>query len=68
MGDPAGVGPEIIAKVLESGELHPLCRPVVVGDAGVMEKLIEEMHLSVSVRAIAFAFRGRPRERPAGRS
>lgn len=53
MGDPAGIGPEIIAKVIDSGELYPLCRPVVIGDAGVMKKLIEEMRLSVSIRSIA---------------
>ncbi len=53
MGDPAGIGPEIIAKIIDSGELYPLCRPVVIGDAGVMKKLIEEMRLSISVRGIA---------------
>lgn len=52
MGDPAGIGPEIIAKVIDSGEIFPLCRPVVVGDAGVMRKLIEDMRLSVTVRSI----------------
>jgi 4-hydroxythreonine-4-phosphate dehydrogenase len=53
MGDPAGIGPEIIAKVIDSGELSSLCRPVVIGDAGVMKKLVEEMRLSLSVRGIA---------------
>jgi 4-hydroxythreonine-4-phosphate dehydrogenase len=53
MGDPAGIGPEIIAKVIDSGEIFPLCRPVVIGDAVVLKKLIEEMRLSVTVRSIA---------------
>ena len=53
MGDPAGIGPEIIAKVFDSGELFPLCRPVVIGDAGVMKKLVREMRLSVIVKSIA---------------
>lgn len=53
MGDPAGIGPEIIAKVIDSNEIFPLCRPFVIGDAGVMKKLIEEMRLSVAVRSIA---------------
>ncbi len=52
MGDPAGIGPEIIAKVADSGELYSLCRPAVVGDVGVLKKLIEEMRLSVTVRSI----------------
>ncbi len=53
MGDPAGVGPEIIAKVIESGAIFPLCRPVVIGDANVLRKLVEELRLSVSIRSIA---------------
>ena len=53
MGDPAGIGPEIIAKIIDSGEIFPFCRPVVVGDAGVMKKLIEDQRLSVTVRSIA---------------
>jgi 4-hydroxythreonine-4-phosphate dehydrogenase len=53
MGDPAGIGPEIIAKIIENGEIFSLCGPVVIGDADVMTKQIEEMRLSVSVRSIA---------------
>jgi 4-hydroxythreonine-4-phosphate dehydrogenase len=52
MGDPAGIGAEIIAKVFDTGEIFAFCRPFVVGDAGVMKKLIEEMRLSVTVRSI----------------
>lgn len=53
MGDPAGIGPEIIAKVIDSGELLPLCTIVVIGDAGVMKKFIEEQRLSIAVRSIS---------------
>jgi 4-hydroxythreonine-4-phosphate dehydrogenase len=53
MGDPVGVGPEIISKVIDSGELLPLCRPLVIGDAGVMKKLVEEQRLSIAVRSIS---------------
>jgi 4-hydroxythreonine-4-phosphate dehydrogenase len=53
MGDPAGIGPEIISKVVDSGELFSFCRPVVIGDAAVMKRLIEEMRLSVSVRSLS---------------
>ncbi len=52
MGDPAGIGPEIIAKIIDSGEIFPLCRPVVIGDAAVMKKLVSEMGLSVTVQSI----------------
>lgn len=53
MGDPAGIGPEIIAKVIDSGEVFPFCRPVLIGDADVMKKVVEEMRLSIGVRSIA---------------
>lgn len=53
MGDPAGVGPEIIAKLFAGGHLLPVCRPVVIGDAGVMKKIIEELGLPIKVRKIA---------------
>ncbi len=38
MGDPAGVGPEIIAKALSNPEVFQLCQPIVVGNKGVMTK------------------------------
>jgi len=53
MGDPAGIGPEIIAKGIDSKEINPICRPVVIGDAGVMRKIVDEMRLSISVRSVA---------------
>lgn len=34
MGDPSGIGPEVIMKALARGEVHAVCRPLVVGDAG----------------------------------
>jgi 4-hydroxythreonine-4-phosphate dehydrogenase len=36
MGDPAGIGPEIIVKAMDSRALTTLCRPVVVGSGPVM--------------------------------
>ncbi len=36
MGDPAGVGPEILVKALAEGRLQAACRPLVVGDPAVL--------------------------------
>ncbi len=36
MGDPTGVGPEIIAAALADPAIRRICRPLVVGDAGAM--------------------------------
>jgi 4-hydroxythreonine-4-phosphate dehydrogenase len=34
MGDPAGVGPEIVMKSLAHSEVYARCRPLVIGDVG----------------------------------
>jgi len=48
MGDPAGIGPEIILKALADPDVYALCRPVVLGDREtLMSNLAEE---SVGVR------------------
>lgn len=38
MGDPAGIGPEIVMRSLAYAEVHHFCRPLVVGDAGRLRK------------------------------
>ena len=36
MGDPSGIGPEIIIKALSDPKIYDICRPVVLGDAGAL--------------------------------
>lgn len=38
MGDPAGNGPELCVKALSDAALYDRCRPLVVGDAGVIDR------------------------------
>jgi 4-hydroxythreonine-4-phosphate dehydrogenase len=38
MGDPSGCGPEIIVKALLKKETYEKCKPVVIGDARIVEK------------------------------
>ncbi len=47
MGDPAGIGPEIIAKVLTDGRLYHRCRPFIIGDLGVMRDTAASLGLSL---------------------
>jgi 4-hydroxythreonine-4-phosphate dehydrogenase len=49
MGDPAGVGPEIVAKVLAKG---PSARAVVVGDPVIMRRAVELLELPLEVNAV----------------
>lgn len=32
MGDPAGVGPEVILRAIERTELFEICRPIIIGN------------------------------------
>lgn len=52
MGDPAGVGPEVIAKALERLDVWEVCRPVVVGDAHWMEEASRIVGARRPVRSI----------------
>lgn len=40
MGDPAGIGPEILIKALGFPEIFQLCKPVVIGDAQIIQKAL----------------------------
>lgn len=38
MGDPASIGPEITVKTLNREEIYEKCRPIVIGDAVMLEQ------------------------------
>jgi 4-hydroxythreonine-4-phosphate dehydrogenase len=52
MGDAAGVGPEIIAKTLADPAWYEQCRPVVIGDASIMERAVELVGSPQRVRVV----------------
>lgn len=39
MGDPAGIGPEVIYKTLIRRDIYKFCQPVVIGSIGLAKKL-----------------------------
>lgn len=41
MGDPAGIGPEIVAKALAERRVYDLCVPIVLGSGAVMRRAQE---------------------------
>lgn len=49
MGDPAGIGPEVIAKALAGISLRRVCRPIVIGSFPVMEQMIRSLRLKLRV-------------------
>ncbi len=52
MGDPAGIGPEITVKALQCAAVYEKCRPMVVGDAKVMQAAIDFLAAPLRVRAV----------------
>ena len=38
MGDPAGIGPEVILKALADPAIGRICRPLILGDPGVFDR------------------------------
>ncbi len=41
MGEPGGIGPEIIVKAVSRDDIRGICSPVVIGDIDVIQKAIE---------------------------
>lgn len=52
MGDPAGVGPEIIARALASDEVLQNCLPIVIGDRVIMEEALKLIESPRKLRVI----------------
>ncbi len=53
MGDPAGVGPEIIMKSLAHADLYDRCRPLVIGDAGRLRQAGKIVGVNLAINAVA---------------
>jgi 4-phospho-D-threonate 3-dehydrogenase / 4-phospho-D-erythronate 3-dehydrogenase len=52
MGDPAGVGPEVVVKALATAEVRAMCRPVVIGDAARLRLAAQLCGISIDIRVI----------------
>ena len=71
MGDPAGIGPEVVLRALMSKDVLEVCSPVVIGDRAVLEEASESMQLgspfnkgAVLIDIAEIADRDFPRNRP----
>src|SRR5213082_2697927 len=36
MGDPSGIGPEVVLKAVAEAEVRDICQPVIIGDAQLL--------------------------------
>ncbi len=52
MGDPSGIGPEVIVKGLTEQALYAICRPVIIGDSRWMSAAAARFAPALSIRPI----------------
>jgi 4-hydroxythreonine-4-phosphate dehydrogenase len=52
LGDPVGIGPEVVAKALASGQVHRWARPVVIGSVPVLDKAFALIDSSMQARGV----------------
>jgi 4-hydroxythreonine-4-phosphate dehydrogenase len=52
LGDPAGVGPEIVVKALSKPEVYAVCRPLVIGDQSVMAQALTMCQCTLNLHPI----------------
>ncbi len=51
MGDPVGIGPEIIASVLNDPKVYEICRPLIIGDLFIMKKAFKLKRSNLSINS-----------------
>jgi 4-hydroxythreonine-4-phosphate dehydrogenase len=60
MGEPGGIGPEVIVKALSSSAIRDCCDPIVIGNAGVMEEAVRLTRLQCKIRPISDLSHSKP--------
>ena len=54
MGDPTGIGPEIAAKALAIKQIYQICKPLVIGDAKLMEQACKIAKVDLKINSLSF--------------
>ena len=52
MGDPAGVGPEVVARALAEDRVRDMCRPLILGDVRAMRAAVDRLGLDLPLTAL----------------
>ena len=70
MGDPCGIGPEVVVKALADPRVYSSCRPLVIGNSYAIRQAVKLTGLSLQVNEVndpATAGNGGPPEPTEGR-
>ncbi|WP_299983475.1 4-hydroxythreonine-4-phosphate dehydrogenase PdxA [Desulfobacula sp.] len=52
MGDPVGIGPEILVKALSDPKLYALCKPVIIGDSYIIKQALKFLNFNHHINII----------------
>ena len=52
MGDPAGIGPEIIVKALQLPKVWRVCRPLIIGSRTILERTVLRLKASLPLMLV----------------
>src|SRR5207253_11003222 len=52
MGDPAGIGPEVIVKALSRPGVRRVCRPLVIGSPEVLARTVSALKAPLNVGCV----------------
>jgi 4-hydroxythreonine-4-phosphate dehydrogenase len=53
LGDPVGIGPEVVAKALATSAIASLCSPVVIGNAAILDRAFTLVGADLRARGIS---------------
>jgi len=52
MGDPAGIGPEIVVQTMKSEEIYKICNPIVIGSIPILKRAMEVLGIKMDFHKI----------------
>ena len=59
MGDPAGIGPEVVVKAMNEASLYDECRPLAIGDANTLRRTAAALGFALSLNVMTDPADGR---------
>ncbi|HWI51819.1 MAG TPA: 4-hydroxythreonine-4-phosphate dehydrogenase PdxA [Symbiobacteriaceae bacterium] len=59
LGDPASIGPEITVKSLANAEIYALCRPLLIGDARVVQRAMNTTGVKLAINTVTSPAEGK---------
>ena len=58
MGDPCGIGPEVVVKAMADPQVYAACRPLVVGNVYAMEQAVSLTGVPVKIKEVEISETG----------